>query len=121
MAEFNFTAGITFADDRALTVDVVAIDGSGLKYKTEDGEDVVAWSDIKAAMLATTDHMLESAGGLFQMAERLEDAGDPGSAAAPEMRQIGFALLRQVAPGMCPFGANCGLRPGFYPQAGATG
>lgn len=112
MAEVSFTCGITFQDDRVLTVDVVAIDGSGMKYKTEDGEDVVAWDDVKAAMLATTDHMLESAGGLFQMAERLEDAGDPGASAAPEMRQIGWGLLRQAAPRLCPLGLNCGLRPG---------
>ena len=120
MAEVSFTAGITFSDDHVLTVDVVAIDGSGLKYKNEDGEDVVAWSDVKAAMFATTEHMLESAGSLFSMAERLEDSGDPGSAAAPEMRQIGFGILRQAAPRLCPLGANCGLRPGFNPQAGSA-
>lgn len=115
MAEVSFTAGITFADDRVMTVDVVAIDGSGLRYLGEDGEDVVAWSDVKAVMLATTDHMLESAGSLFSMAERLEDAGDPGGAAAPDMRRIGFAILRQAAPRLCPHGLTCGLRPGYKP------
>ena len=117
MAEVSFTAGITFQDDRVRTVDVTAIDGSGLRYMTEDGEDVVAWADVKAAMLATTDHMLESAGSLFQMAERLEDAGDPGAAAAPDMRRIGFGVLRQAAPRLCPYGPTCGLRPGYQPEA----
>ena len=122
MAEVSFTAGITFSDDRVQTVDVVAIDGSGMKYTTESGEDVVAWDDVKAVMLATTDHMLESAGSLFSMAERLEDAGDPGgAAAAPQMRQIGFGVLRQAAPRLCPFGENCGLRPGFRPPEQPAG
>lgn len=112
MAEVSFTAGITFQDDRTLTVEVTGIDGSGLRYETDEGEDFAAWDDLKAVMLATTDHMLESAGSLFSMAERLEDAGDPGAAAAPEMRQIGFGVLRQAAPRMCPVGVNCALRPG---------
>ncbi|MGH9225259.1 MAG: hypothetical protein ACRD2W_16085 [Acidimicrobiales bacterium] len=116
MAEVSFTAGITFSDDRVETVDVVAIDGSGMKYTTEEGEAVVTWDDVKAVMLATTDHMLESAGSLFSMAERMEDAGDPGAAAAPQMRQIGFGVLRQAAPRLCPFGPSCGLRPGYPAQ-----
>ena len=119
MAEVSFTAGITFQDDRTLTVEVAGIDGSGLQYETEEGEDFVAWNDVKAIMLATTDHMLESAGSLFSMAERLEDAGDPGAAAAPQMRQIGFGVLRQAAPRLCPLGVSCGLQPGGRSPRGA--
>ncbi|MFP5317147.1 MAG: hypothetical protein ACLGI2_02505 [Acidimicrobiia bacterium] len=112
MAEIGFTAGITFQDDRVLTVDVTAIDGSGLAYTSDEGPQQVPWSDIKAVMLATTDHMLESAGSLFTMAERLQSAGTEGEAAAREMRTFGFGVLQQAAPRVCPRGEECGLRPG---------
>ena len=110
MDEVDFTAGITFQDDRALTVDVAAIDAEGITYKAEEGLRRVPWPEVKAVMLATTDHMLESAGSLFTMAERLQDAGD--EPAAQEMRRFGLGLLQQVAPRMCPLGPGCGLRPG---------
>lgn len=113
MDEVNFTAGITFQDDRVLTVDVTAIDGVGITYGSEEGPGQVAWADVKAVMLATTDHMLESAGSLFSMAERLEAAGDEGADAAPEMRRLGLRVLGQAAPQMCPLGAGCGLGPGL--------
>lgn len=116
MAEIGFTAGITFQDDRALTVDVTAIDGTGLTYRSEDGPQQVPWSDIKAVMLATTDHMLESAGSLFTMAERMQSAGDEGAAAAREMRTFAFGVLQQAAPRVCPRGEECGLRPGAAPE-----
>jgi hypothetical protein len=107
----NFTAGITFQDDRAVTVDVTAIDGTGLSYATETGAGHVPWDEVKAVMLATTDHMLESAGSLFAMAQRMEDAGGEEASEAPQMRQFGLAILRQVAPRICPRGAECGMRP----------
>ena len=116
MDELSFTAGITFADDRAKTVDVTAIDSAGITYTSEAGPETVPWSDVKAVMLATTDHMLESAGSLFAMAERLETAGDEGSSAAPEMRRFGLQLLAQAAPRVCPLGPQCGLRPGAAGQ-----
>jgi hypothetical protein len=106
--EVGFTAGITFQDDSVVTVDVSAIDGEGIAYVSEDGPGRVRWADVKAVMLATTDHMLESAGSLFTMAERLEDAADDASAAA-EMRRFGVGLLRQAAPRMCPLGGGCAL------------
>ena len=112
MPEIAFTAGITFADDRVVTVDVVAIDGEGLTYQGDDGAQRVPWSDVKAVMLATTDHMLESAGSMFTMAERLQAGGDEGAAAAREMRNLGLGVLQQVAPQVCPRGEGCGLRPG---------
>jgi hypothetical protein len=111
MESSPFTAGVTFRDDRVLTVDVTAIDGEGLTYDSDDGPRRVPWAEVKAVMLATTDHMLESAGSLFTMAERLETAGDQG--AAQEMRRFGLGLVQQVAPRVCPLGAGCGLRPGF--------
>jgi hypothetical protein len=111
--EPSFTAGITFQDDRTVSADVTAIDGVGITYRTEEGPGHVAWSDVKAVMLATTDHMLESAGSLFSMAERLDAAGDDGALAAAEMRQFGLRLVEQAAPQMCPLGPRCGLRPGF--------
>ncbi len=111
MDEVGFTAGITFQDDRALTVDVTSIDASGIAYTTEQGPARVTWAEVKAVMLATTDHMLESAGSLFTMAERLEAAGD--QEAAQDMRRFGLGLVQQVAPRVCPLGPGCGLRPGF--------
>ena len=117
MDEMSFTAGITFQDDRIVTVDVTAIDGAGMTYTSEEGPGRVPWADVKAVMLATTDHMLESAGSLFAMAERLEDAGNEGAGAASEMRRFGFGVLQQAAPRMCPLGAGCGLRPGPAAQS----
>jgi len=107
----GFTAGVTFQDDRMLTVDVVSIDGEGMTYTSEAGTGHIGWSEVKAVMLATTDHMLESAGSLFAMAQRLEDAGDEGASAAPEMRRFGLGILQQVAPRICPLRDGCGLRP----------
>ena len=113
MTDTSFTAGITFQDDRVVTVDVKSIDGEGITYASEDGtgQAHVPWSDVKAVMLATTDHMLESAGSLFTMAETLQAAGDEGAQAAPQMRRFGLGILQQVAPRICPLGEGCGLRP----------
>jgi hypothetical protein len=113
VAEIAFTAGITFQDDRVVTVDVTAIDAGGMTYVTEDGPQHASWSEVKAVMLATTDHMLESAGSMFDMAERLQAGGDEGTAAAQEMRNLGLGVLQQVAPRICPLGEGCGMRPGY--------
>jgi hypothetical protein len=110
--DLGFTAGITLQDDRVVTVDVTAIDASGITYASEEGTQHVPWAEVKAVMLATTDHMLESAGSLFTMADRLQTAGDEGPAAAQDMRRLGLGLLGQVAPRLCPLGDGCGLRPG---------
>jgi hypothetical protein len=110
--QVSFTAGITLQDDRVMTVDVTAIDGAGLSYMADDGPQHVPWAEVKAVMLATTDHMLESAGSLFAMADRLEESGDPGGAEAAAMRRFGLGLLQQAAPRLCPLGEGCGLQPG---------
>src|SRR5688572_8453889 len=65
----SFTAGITFQDDRVVTVDVTALDAGGITYTSEEGAGTVPWRDVKAVMLATTDHMLESGGSLLAMSE----------------------------------------------------
>lgn len=124
MDEVGFTAGITFQDDRVLTVDVTAIDAAGITYASDEGPRQVPWPDVKAVMLATTDHMLESAGSMFTIAERLQAGGDEGATAAQEMRRFGLGLLQQVAPRVCPLGVGCGLRPGFareHPPGDASG
>jgi hypothetical protein len=77
----------------------------------------VSWTDVKAVMLATTDHMLESAGSLFSMADVLQQT-DPGrSQEAAEMRRLGLGVLQQAAPRVCPLAEGCGLRPGAQPAA----
>jgi hypothetical protein len=116
VSDIDFTAGITFQDDRVVTVDVTSIDGQGITYASEEGTQQVAWADVKAVMLATTDHMLESAGSLFTMAERLQAAGDEGAQAAPQMRRFGLGILQQVAPRVCPLGEGCGMRPQAHTQ-----
>ena len=112
VGEVSFTAGITFQDDHVVSADVTAIDDVGLTYDSDDGRRQVGWADVKAVMLATTEHMLESAGSLFTMAERLDAAGDEGARAAAEMRRFGLQLLGQAAPRVCPLGGGCGLRTG---------
>ncbi|MGI9023561.1 MAG: hypothetical protein ACR2HV_10105 [Acidimicrobiales bacterium] len=117
MDEVSFTAGITFADDRVLTADVTSIDATGIAFTTEDGSETVPWSDVKAVMLATTEHMLESAGSLFSMAETLRETDTARTNEAVEMRRFGLQLLVQAAPRLCPLGDGCGLRP-TAPPAG---
>ncbi len=109
MADHDFTAGITLADGRVLTVDVTGIDGDGIHHKPEQGADFVPWADIKAVMLATTDHMLESAGYLFSMAETVERTEQEQPYEAESMRRLGAGLLQQAAPRLCPLGDGCPL------------
>ena len=111
MDEVGFTAGITFSDDRVLTVDVTRIDGDGIAFTTESGAETVSWADVKAVMLATTDHMLESAGSLFAMAETIQETDPARINEAIEMRRFGLNLLVQAAPRLCPLGPSCGLQP----------
>jgi len=101
-----------------MTVDVTAIDAAGIAYRSETGAGSVPWTDVKAAMLATTDHMLETGGSLLAMAEVLRETGDPAGRST-EMRRFGLDVLGQAAPRVCPLGAGCGLRPGF--AAGPAG
>jgi len=116
VGEVSFTAGITFADDRVLTVDVTTIDGDGLSYASEDGSAFVPWPEVKAVMLATTDHMLESAGSLFSMAEVVQESDQTRTHEAAEMRRFALRLLQQAAPRLCPLGGSCGLQPGREDQ-----
>ncbi len=110
IGERSFTAGVTLNDDRVMTVDVTGIDGHGLSYRSEDGPGVVAWAEVKAVMLATTDHMLETGGYLFSMAELVQQREESGPTDAVEMRRFGLELLREAAPRICPMGEVCGLR-----------
>ena len=109
MDAINFTAGITFHDDRVATVDVTGIDAGGIAYTSEAGAARVGWAEVKAVMLATTEHMLETGGSLLAMAEVLREAGDRADQAA-EMRRFAFGVLQQAAPRVCPRGDDCGLR-----------
>lgn len=111
MDAISFTAGITYNDGRVVTVDVTGIDEAGITFRSEAGTGTVGWGEVKAAMLATTDHMLETGGSLLAMAEVLRDTGDP-AARSEEMRRFGLDVLGQAAPRVCPLGESCGLRPG---------
>jgi len=119
LGDVSFTAGITFADDRVTTVDVTSIDGAGIAYVCDEGPGVAAWSEVKAVMLATTDHMLESAGSLFSMAEAIRETGEGRGQDAAEMRRFGLRLLQQAAPRLCPLAASCGLGHEPRPPAGS--
>ncbi len=117
MDEVGFTAGVTLKDNRTLTVDVRAIDGTGITYDSDEGTSVLSWSEVKALMLATPDHMLESGGYLFSMAELVQEREQAQPYDALQMRQFGLGLLREAAPRICPRGEGCGLRAGPDPGA----
>ena len=117
MDDAGFTAGITLQDGEVLTVDVTGIDGEGISWTSEDsGPRTVPWSDVKAVMLATVDHMLETGGYLFSLSEMVQEHDQTRPYDGPEMRRFALSLLYQAAPRVCPRGAGCGLRPG--PQEG---
>lgn len=121
MAEVDFTAGITRNDGRVFTVDVREVDGRGMRYRSDGEEGFVAWADVKAVMLATSDHMLETAGYTFSMAEMVLEKEESQPYDAAEMRQLGFGLLVGAAPRFCPLGEGCALARGRDPgQGGAT-
>jgi hypothetical protein len=119
MNEVGFTAGITLQDNRVFTVDVTGIDEEGIAYVDDEGPRTLPWADVKAVMLATPDHMLESGGYLFSMAELVREREEAQPYDATQMRQFGIGLLQQAAPRICPLGDACGLRPG--PGAGRSG
>jgi len=121
VGEVSFTAGITFSDDRVSTVDVTTIDGTGIGYTSAEGPVLVPWSEVKAVMLATTDHMLESAGSLFSMAEVIQETDDARSQEAVDMRRFALGLLQQAAPRLCPLGTSCGLGPPAPAPSGDPG
>ena len=111
MDQPGFTAGVTLHDNQVLTVDVTAIDGAGMTYTADDGPRVLPWSGVKAVMLATTDHMLETGGYLFSMAELVQEREQSEPYDAGQMRQLGLGILSQAAPRLCPRRDDCGLRP----------
>ena len=104
-----FTAGLTLTDGRVRTVDVEALGADGISYRTEGGGGFVAWSDVKAVMLATTDHMLETAGYMFEVSELLGDQERRQPYDAEAMRRRALGLLAEVAPRLCPRGQACPL------------
>ncbi len=120
MAALDFTAGITLHSGKVFTVDVTALDVEGIRHKPEQGGDFVPWSDVKAVMLATTDHMIESGGYLFSMAERMQESDQDQPYEADAMRRLGAGLLRQAAPRICPNGAGCPLAAPPPPPGGAA-
>lgn len=112
----DFTAGITLGDGTVMTVDVTGIDAGGITYDADDGRHLVAWDDIDAVMLATTDHMLAAGGYLFTAAETMGQA-QPYEAA--EMKRRGSRLLAGAAPRLCPLGEQCGFA--LPPEASQSG
>ena len=110
MGELSFTAGLTLQDDTVLTVELTQIDASGMTYHSEDGPHLVPWDDVKAVMLATPEHMLESGGYLFSMAEMVREREQDQPYHSGAMRRFGLGLLQQAAPRICPLGIACGLR-----------
>lgn len=118
MDEIGFIAGVTLQDNRVFTVDVTGIDAQGMSYKSDEGQVLLPWAEIKAVMLATPDHMLESGGYLFSMAELVEERQHEQPYDARQMRRFGLELLGQAAPRICPSGDTCGLRRG--PEGGST-
>lgn len=111
MGEVDFTAGITLDDGRVLTVDVTEIDERGIRYQSDEGLRSVPWTEVKAVMLATTDHMLESAGYMFSVAELVQQAEERQPYDADQMRRLGAGLLKEAAPRLCPLGDGCPLAP----------
>ena len=112
MGAVDFTAGITLQDGQVLTVDVTGIDAAGISFTSEEeGERTVPWPAVKAVMLATVDHMLETGGYLFSMSELVQEHDEARPYDAPEMRRFALGLLFQAATRVCPQGAGCGLRP----------
>ncbi len=109
VSEVAFTAGVTLNDGTVFTVDVEGIDGQGIRYRAEEGAQLIAWSDVKAAMLATSDHMLEMSGYLFSVAEMVRDKEEAQPYDAAQMRRFALGLLAEAAPRLCPLGEGCPL------------
>lgn len=109
MEDIAFTAGITLRTGEVATVDVTRLDDRGIGYRTEEGAAFAPWAEIKAVMLATTDHMLESAGYLLEMSSQLRQQAQGQPYDADAMRQRALGLLREAAPRLCPRGAECPL------------
>jgi len=110
--DMDFTAGITLRSGAVLTADVTRLDDRGITYRTEHGSDFAPWGEVKAVMLASTDHMLETAGHMFAVSDllRQQEQREPYDAEAMRARAIG--LLREAAPRMCPHGVACPLAHG---------
>lgn len=105
----EFTAGITLTSGTVLTVDVERLDGSGISYRTEQGAAFAAWGDVKAVMLATTDHLLETAGYMLEVSDLLREQQRQQPYDADAMRQRALGLLREAIPRLCPIGPACPL------------
>lgn len=112
MENTEFTAGITLRSGSVLTVDVTSLDGHGIEYRTEDSAGFAPWEEIKAVMLATTDHMLETAGHMFAVSDLLREQEQHEPYDADTVRSRAVGLLREAAPRLCPRGAECPLASG---------
>ncbi|MEX0659781.1 MAG: hypothetical protein WD080_11660 [Egibacteraceae bacterium] len=109
MGDVEFTAGITLRSGAVLTADVTTLDAAGIAYRTEHGSGFASWGEITAVMLATTDHMLQTAGQMLSAAEVLRQQEERGPYDAEALRQRALGLLREVAPRLCPQGQTCPL------------
>lgn len=109
MQAIEFTAGITLRDGSVLTADVTSLDTRGIGYRTETAEGFAAWDDITAVMLATTDHMLETAGHMMAVADLLRQQEQRQAYDAEALRGRALGLLREAAPRLCPAGRSCPL------------
>lgn len=112
MEAIEFTAGITLRDGSVLTADVTSLDATGIGYRTDTATGFASWSDITAVMLATTDHMLETAGHMFAVADLLRQQEERQAYDAQALRGRALGLLREAAPRLCPAGPSCPLATG---------
>lgn len=109
MEDIGFTAGITLRTGEVLTVDVTRLDDQGIGYRTEEATAFAPWPEIKAVMLATTDHMLETTGYMLEVSDLLRQQEQRQPYDADAMRQRALGLLREAAPRLCPRGPECPL------------
>ena len=109
MEDIGFTAGITLRTGAVLTVDVTRLDDQGIGYRTEEDTAFAPWGEVKAVMLATTDHMLETAGYMLEVSDLLRQQEQRQPYDADAMRQRALGLLREAAPRLCPNGPDCPL------------
>ena len=109
VSEVGFTAGVTLNDGTVFTVDVEALDDHGIRYRAEEEARLIAWTDVKAVMLATSDHMLEMSGYIFSVAEMIGQREQSQPYEPTEMRRFALGLLAEAAPRLCPLGEGCPL------------
>lgn len=112
MDDTEFTAGITLRSGAVLTAEVTRLDGQGIAYRTDVDTGFAPWAEITAVMLATTDHMLETAGQMFAVSDLLRQQEQHSPYDADALRQRAVGLLREAAPRLCPHAEACPLASG---------